>query len=917
MASRATRSVTVSLLACVPPLAAVSLVAAVPPKPAAPAQPVATAPSEAFLRKNCISCHSGEGKEGGLDIGVLLSAPPTSDTIQRWVRLHDRVGAGEMPPKSYPEQPTAPERAAFLNSLSASLTARDAEAAKLVGRATQRRLNDYEYENALRDLFQAPWLQVKDQFPEDGEAFRFNKIGDALDVSHVHVARYLAAADYAIRQAMSVEFTRPATTTTRHYARDQRTLTKTFTQNPFNTSPDRQTYPVLGTAAQPEVRARQAPVTVGASDPATREKEAVGWVSSNYVTGFTYKWDGFRAPVAGRYRVRFNGYTLWAAPGGRARRFASGADKVGKPGEPRPNVPDYDAISPGRTTEPITVYTRNGVMNRRVGAFDVTPEPNVYDIGDVWLLAGETLVPDASRFYRSRPPNFRNPLMTKDGCPSVAFRWMEVEGPLYDDSTTVGYHLLFGNLPLRKAPKGTPGVTIPVAPAKNDGKSDGLTEATVEVVSADPHADAERLLRAFLPKAYRRPVEEADVQRFLRLIDARREAGLSFTEAMIAGYTAVLASPEFVYLNEKPGRLDDNALATRLALFLTNSVPDAALRARAARGELHQPNVLRAETERLLSDPKSERFVDAFLDYWLDLRKIEDSTPSTTLYNDYYLDDALTEASLAESRLFFTDLVKRDLPAFNLVDSRFTFLNERLANHYGVPGVKGIAMRRVTLPPDSPRGGFLTQASVLKVTANGTTTSPVIRGKWVMERILGQEIPPPPPVGVVEPDIRGAVTIRQQLEKHRADKSCATCHSRMDPPGFALESFDVMGGWRDRYRGVSEDKPGVPGYGKNGNAFVYYEALPVDCAGSLPDGRGFTDIRDFKRLLRTDETAVARNLARQLTVYATGAPIRFGDRAQIEQIVQQSKAGKAGSAGNYGVRRMIHAIVQSDLFRNK
>ncbi|MES2462299.1 MAG: DUF1588 domain-containing protein, partial [Armatimonadota bacterium] len=341
------------------------------------------------------------------------------------------------------------------------------------------------------------------------------------------------------------------------------------------------------------------------------------------------------------------------------------------------------------------------------------------------------------------------------------------------------------------------------------------------------------------------------------------------------------------------------------------------LRQRAARGELQRPEVLRAETERLLADSRSSRFVDAFLDYWLDLRKIEDSTPSTTLYNDYYLDDALTEASLAESRLFFTDLLRRDLPAQNLVDSRFTFLNERLATHYGVPGVHGIAMRRVTLPPDSPRGGLLTQASILKVTANGTTTSPVLRGKWVLERILGDEVPPPPPVAAVEPDIRGAVTIRQQLEKHRADKSCATCHSRMDPPGFALESFDVMGGWRDRYRGVSEDKPGVSGYGKNGNPFTFHYALPVDSAGALPDGRSFKDIRDFKRLLRSEETTVARNLARQLTVYATGAPIRFGDRTQLEQIVQRAKAGNPKNPGNFGVRRMVHQVVQSDLFRNK
>ena len=401
------------------------------------------------------------------------------------------------------------------------------------------------------------------------------------------------------------------------------------------------------------------------------------------------------------------------------------------------------------------------------------------------------------------------------------------------------------------------------------------------------------------------------MQRFLALVEDRRAAGLSFAEAMLAGYTAVLASPGFVFLEEKPGKLDDYALATRLALFLWNSVPDDALRSRAARGELHRPEVLRAEAERMLSDPKSRRFVEAFLDYWIDLRKMEDSTPSTTLYNDYYLDDALAEAALAETQLYFAEMMQRDLPARGVVDSDFTFLNERLATHYGIPGVKGIAMRRVQLPPDSPRGGFMTQASVLKVTANGTTTSPVLRGKWIMERILGYEIPPPPPVAAVEPDIRGAVTIRQQLAKHRDNTSCAACHSKMDPPGFALESFDVMGAWRDRYRAVDEGKPAEKGIGKNGQPFEFHFGLPVDAAGELPDGRPFQDIRDFKRLVREDDALLARNLARQLTVYATGAPVSFGDRAEIERIVQRT------SARGYGLRSLIHEVVQSPLFLNK
>jgi len=871
--------------------------------------------SQDFFEQHCYDCHDAESNKGGLDLSALAFQPDDPRNFARWVKVFDRVSAGEMPPKKR-VRPAAADLEGFTSAVGQALRAAEQERIASEGRATQRRLNGYEYENALRDLLSAPWLQVKGQFPDDGEAFRFNRIGDALDVSHVHMARYMIAADYAMREALGVQFVQPPTITRRYYARDQRTLTSKFTGSNFNNSPDRMTYPVVGlNTPQPDVRWLRAPLT----DPETQDEEAVAWVSSNYVTGFTYRWDQFRAPVAGRYRIRFSGYTLWVPPGGIQMSFKGEQDKVGKPRPPNKNVGDYDRPQPGRTDEPITVYTRNGTMNRRVGEFDLTPTPAVYDVGDVWLLGNETLVPDASRFYRSRPTNFRNPLMQEDGAPSVAFRWMEVEGPLYDEATDAGYRLLFGDLPLRRVEAGAPGVAVPFVDRtdrREGGRNAGqrvqaLGEAVVDVVSTDPKKDADRLMRGFLAHAYRRPAAEGDVQRFLALVEDRRAAGLSFAEAMLAGYTAVLASPGFVFLEEKPGKLDDYALATRLALFLWNSVPDDALRSRAAQGELHRPEVLRAEAERLLSDPKSRRFVDAFLDYWIDLRKMEDSTPSTTLYNDYYLDDALAEAALAESQLYFAEMVQRDLPARGIVDSDFTFLNERLATHYGIPGVTGIAMRRVQLPPDSPRGGFMTQASVLKVTANGTTTSPVLRGKWIMERILGYEIPPPPPVAAVEPDIRGAVTIRQQLAKHRDNTSCAACHSKMDPPGFALESFDVMGAWRDRYRAVDEGKPAEKGIGKNGQPFEFHLGLPVDAAGELPDGRPFQDIRDFKRLVREDDALLARNLARQLTVYATGAPVSFGDRAEIERIVQRT------SARRYGLRSLIHEVVQSPLFLNK
>jgi hypothetical protein len=862
----------------------------------------------AFTDRYCSSCHNDVDKEGGLDLTSLTFNPGDPENFTRWVKAHDRVQAGEMPPPDK-RQPAANESANFLRAIAQPLTAFETAAFTREGRSTRRRLNREEYEHSLRDLLQIPLLQVKDLLPEDGEAHHFNKVSQALDVSHVHVTRYMNAAEYALRQVLAMRLERPPTTTRRYYARDEANFTRLF--RPTGRS-DRMMFPVLDRKAQPELRVSKGPFTVGESDPATRDREAVGWVHSNYVTGFSSQWTNFRAPVTGRYRLRFSGYTVWVAP------FGANIDKPQLPA--RWYIRNFDEITAGRRNEPITLYSQGPVQNRRLGAFDLTPDPTVTEIDTTWLLANETIVTDASRFYRSRPTGhsnkgesyFTNPLSQRDGAPGVAFNWMEVEGPLYDDSIDAGYRLLFGELPLQAVETG--GVAIEVANRGAAGRGRGgraLGSTRVDVTPSNP-ADAERLLRNFMQAAYRRPPEERDVQRFLALIRQREQAGLGFAAAMLAGYTAVLSSPEFVYLDEKPGPLDDHALATRLSLFLWNSGPDAALRQRASRGELRQPEILRAETERLLRDPKADRFVESFLNYWLELRRIEETTPSNILYPDYYLDDMLTEAALAETRLFFGELLQKNLPARLVVDSDFTFVNEHLAQHYGLPGVEGVAMRRITLPANSARGGLMTHASVLKVTANGTTTSPVLRGKWVSERILGVELPPPPAsVPAVEPDIRGAVTIRQQLARHSADESCAMCHRKIDPPGFALESFDVMGAWRDRYRAESKDQLPEYGFGKNGWAYDFFLALPVDPSGALNDGRAFRDVRDLKRHLLADETQLARNLARQLSVYATGSPVHFSDRAAIEQIVQQTRAG------SHGVRDLVHAVIQSELFRKK
>ncbi|MDB6007354.1 MAG: hypothetical protein JWR15_4341, partial [Prosthecobacter sp.] len=386
-------------------------------------------------------------------------------------------------------------------------------------------------------------------------------------------------------------------------------------------------------------------------------------------------------------------------------------------------------------------------------------------------------------------------------------------------------------------------------------------------------------------------------------------AGRSFEDAMRVGLRGLLTSPEFLLLEERPGKLDDYALASRLSYFLWSSMPDEELLKLAASKELTKPAVLKAQTERLLKSPKAQAFTKNFVGQWLELRKIDATTPDKKLYPEF--DQLLQLGMVSETEAFFNELLGHNLSVNSLIQSDFAMINNRLAEHYEIDGVKGEQFRRVSLPADSPRGGLLAQASVLKITANGTVTSPVIRGAWVMKHLLGQPPQPPPAnVGSIEPDTRGTTTIREQLAKHRSVETCAGCHSKIDPPGFALESFDVIGGWRTNYR--SQEKGGNVKRKYHGkNIWQYKEGPEVDASGELPDGRKFQGIAEFKKLLLGQQDQVMTALAGNLVTYGTGAGIQFTDRDRIAAIVKQTKA--EGS----GLRTLVHAVVQSPLFLNK
>ncbi len=496
--------------------------------------------------------------------------------------------------------------------------------------------------------------------------------------------------------------------------------------------------------------------------------------------------------------------------------------------------------------------------------------------------------------------------------PGLAVQWVEVEGPLHDTWPPAGHRRIFGDLPQAPAP---------IYNFRN----------RVEVVSKDPEADAERVLRDFARRAFRRSVTDADLQPFVALVKAKLAQKHSFEQAVRAGLVAVMVSPEFLFLRENSphpalsprggeGRvrgLDDFALASRLSYFLWSTMPDEELLTLAEQGKLGQPDSLRTQVERLLKHPKAAAFTENFVGQWLGLRDIDFTEPSHILYPEF--DDMLKVSMVRETELFFAEVLKNDLSLTNFVASDFTMLNGRLAKHYGIDlpslpsGERGRGegyweFRKVTLPPESYRGGVLTMASVLKVTANGTTTSPVTRGAWVLERILGTPPPKPPAdVPAVEPDIRGATTIREQLAKHRQVASCASCHAKIDPPGFALESFDVIGGWRENYR--------VTGHGEvvmvEGRRMPYHKGKKVDPADVLADGRKFKNIDEFKQLLLKDKDQLARALTEKLVTYATGAAPTSADQPEIEAIIRKVRDK------NHGFRTLVHEIVQSQLFQSK
>lgn len=809
-----------------------------------------------FLERHCLDCHDGDTSKAGLNLDRL---DLTATNLPLWEKVYDRVAAAEMPPAKKP-RPAADELGEFLGTVSEKLVLKWNQEYQDSGRVVGRRLNPTEYENTLRDLLSAPWLELKEMLPPDPEQHGFDNVAAAQEISYIQMAKYLEAAEVAIDGAMRLH-PRPEPTTYRTWFSEEGRYLGRGEFEGKGTGRNRPVGKWMVILRQPN--SAQAPFRIRKKDPTIQQ---AGWY---------------------RFRVKC-----------RAVLYDNGKLKTPERGH---------------------VASINTAAKRVLGRFDVpsTPDGGVVEFtawqhrGDFLEFFCDTL--DDRDFDRRRP---QAPYRGE----GIAVEWFEIEGPYASPRResenqwpAQSYRKLFGNLPLVPWTEET-GIAkpemlhLPDWTANKRGLHDSFQHppSLMQVASQQPAKDAERLLRKFMARAYRREPEEREVDRCLAFALKAIQQKACFQDALRLSYKAALCSPDFLYFRETPGRLDHASLASRLSYFLWRTLPDAEL----LTADLNSEKDLLHQFDRLLSDPRSERFVSDFTGQWLDLRKVHDTSPDRYLFPEYFCDVHLVNSAVAESEATFAEMLRKDLPAITAIKSNFVMINERLAELYQIDNVRGMDIRRVALPKDSRRGGFLTQSSVLKVTANGLTTSPVIRGAWILDRLLGTPpAAPPPDAGAIEPDTRGTITIRQLLAKHSRNESCASCHQAIDPPGFALENFDVMGAWQERYRSFEH---GEETDLKVANRRVRYRlGLPVDASGVTEQGQAFEDIEEFRQSLVAREEQIARNLIQRLLTFATGAGVTFADRVVVEDILRQTQST------NHGLRSIIRSIVLSETFRSK
>lgn len=805
-----------------------------------------------FLNENCVRCHNEAKSKGSFRVDNLTQNFLDPLGKEKWHEIVNVLNSHEMPPREE-KQPSQEQVAKVVDWITQQMV--KAELTRRDGQIVLRRLNREEYKNTIRDLTGVDF--DVSGFPADPAAGGFDNNGKSLTVSPLHMELYLEAARKILDRAL-VEGEQPAAIKWR------------FEPEEGEGDDHRITLPN-----------KQRPIVHGG-----RNKKQGSLTIMHHKS-----WDlnpnarDFSLPVEGDYIIRVRAGSLvpnreqviaTAEKILAARRDEQDAKNPnGKKWTQQAYENDLNHFKTDRMYDygsgRLKLIQDLAGQPRVIAEWDIDAPhdaPKIYEFRTRFTTqrAGLTLeyaysIPSVlENFWMQGRDNFARP--------EVHLDWFEIEGPVYD--------------------AWPPSSHTRIVPVSNK----------------DEKVQAREALQKFMRKAWRHPITTKEVDDKLALFDLVRKEKPSFVEALKIPLIAVLASPNFLYLQEPsnsnaPRPLNDHELATRLSYFLWSTTPDDELSRLADEGALEKPETLYAQTERLLKDQRIDAFIKNFAGQWLGLREVGANPPAPDLYPQY--DRHLETSIVGESQAFFEEILRRDLPATNFIKSDFVTINERLARFYGIPNVRGDQFRSVKVPEGVQRGGVATQASILTITSNGTRTSPVKRGVWVMKTLLGTD--PGLPVanaGDIPPKVPGAdkATVRQRLQIHREMPQCARCHDKIDPLGFALENFNAAGEWREQ-----------EGHGYKGR--IDRNDPKIDASASMPDGAQFVGVRGLQEELLKKEDLFLNALSNRLYTYALGRELGLADAPEVKASAAHMK--KQG----YTLRSLIRFIVGSQAFRTK
>ncbi len=827
-----------------------------------------------FLETYCIQCHGPEKQKADRRYDTLENDFMDLDSLNLWQDIADLLNLGDMPPEEE-DQPSDQERLAVVGWISQNLETAYAHHKSTDQRTVLRRLNRQEYNNTVRDLLKLEPILIDptESFPPDETEENFNNIGSALITSDFLLQSYLDAAETYVDHASRFK-------------------------------------------EKPEVK--QYHFAAPFYEPRNRRDGLDDLGNFQHIRKNTTDQDGFMwledleqgVPESGFYKLRFKAQAI-------NRVYPYPEEMVGTNKDEPLRV---DVVAGARQYGELEFRTSS---DRKVAGFIIADEEAEWYEAEVWLDKGyqprltfpngpNRVKPIRKTLVHNYPEHFQdfihNWTVPGDGLypyPIEEAEARRIEAEHLKIATEIGGVLNTegtGNLFNRRDGwaafyRGYQGPRIRVFEIELEGPFyESWPTPSHKALFGDfelTQGNMPAIIKRFATAAYRRPVAEDKLGILIGLANEHIRRGSQVFDALKVVFRAVLCSPDFLYLQEPEGRLDDYALASRLSYFLWSTAPDQELLELAAAGKLSFPDVLTAQTQRMLADEKAWSLTEQFSSRWLELFKIGTMPPSDKDFKTYYV-DGLETSMKQETHHFFHYILSKNLPIGEFLDSDFTFVDGGLARLYGIEGINGPDMQRISLKSMPHRGGLLGQASILTASANGIDTSPVIRGIWILNNILGTPpSPPPPDVEPLEPDIRGATTIRDQLDKHRKVATCYECHRKIDPLGFALENFDPIGGWRDLY-------PRDQGEGPE-----------IDASGQLPNGTDFDGIVEFKSVLSDRLDQFSRCLTEKLLAYSMGRTLEFTDRPEVNRIVDELKDS------GYGMQDLVLLVVQSEAFQTK